>query len=264
MDGGVSVVSEFFLKKINSEDFKSNLNNILTELSGKKVLIYGAGVAFAYFYENKYFDKLDIVAIMDKKFEKACEKKPENYFNFKLITPEEAKNETYDFVLITNESSSHLVTFLKNFITIDIAKIKTIFDEEFLEESKNYNYLAKMEFEKHFEKLKKKLKNKKIIIYGTGLLFQAIQKYYNLEELNIIGVSDSKYSCASENECAFGYKAIAPAKIKEHNPDYVLVATKLYVSLIDNLENNLFKKTKIKVRPIVHKPLKVLIKEIWK
>ena len=42
------------------------------------------------------------------------------------ITPEEAKNDTYDFVLITNESSSHLVTFLKNFITIDIAKIKTI------------------------------------------------------------------------------------------------------------------------------------------
>ena len=257
------MASEFFLNKINSEDFKSNLNHILTELKDKKVVIYGTGAGFQYLRENGLLNDLNIVAIADKKFEDCTKKIPENYCNFKLISPKEIRNEVFDFILITNENSSRIISSLKNSITINISqKTKAMFAENFVDENKNYNYLVKMNFEKHLKRLKNKLKDKKIVIYGTGLLFQVIHKYFDLSSLNIIAVSDSKYSFQPKSEC-FDYKTVKRAEIRDLKPDYVLVATKFYVNLIDDLEQNLFKGTNIKVRPLIRKPFKTLFKEIW-
>ena len=44
------------------------------------------------------------------------------------------------------------------------------------------------------KKLNKKLKGKTIVIYGSGLLFQKVLSNYDLSELNIIGISDRKFS----------------------------------------------------------------------
>ena len=40
-------------------------------------------------------------------------------------------------------------------------------------------------FDKQFEKLIKRLKNKTVVIYGAGKMFQEIQNNYDLSKLNI-------------------------------------------------------------------------------
>ena len=48
------------------------------------------------------------------------------------------------------------------------------------------DYLQRVKFDKQIKKLTKKLKDKTVVIYGTGLLFQEVLKNYDLSGLNII------------------------------------------------------------------------------
>jgi len=125
------------------------------------------------------------------------------------------------------------------------------------------NYLKEIKFEKQFEKLCKKLKNKKVVVYGTGLLFQLINSKYDLKKLNIIGVSDGKYSPVSEREDCLGYKIIHATNIVKNNPDYVLVSVLRYLDVIESLEDTYFKDSKIKVIPFAKYPLLKALKNIW-
>ena len=76
-------------------------------------------------------------------------------------------------------------------------------------------YLKNIKFEKNLRDLKKKLKDKKIIIYGTGLLFQYINENFDLSELNILGVSDIKFSVEQDGEKYLGYNVIPKSLIGE-------------------------------------------------
>lgn len=124
-------------------------------------------------------------------------------------------------------------------------------------------YLTKINFQQRLDKLAKKLKNKTIVIYGTGIFFEVINREYDLSCLNIIAISDKKFTEHTENQQFLGYKVCAPEEIRELNPSYVLLGTKNIVTLLEDLEVNLLKNTKIKVRPLIRKPLKDLWEEIW-
>ena len=124
-------------------------------------------------------------------------------------------------------------------------------------------FLEEHHFEKNLKKLKKKLKNKTIVIYGAGQLFQIALEKYDFEGLNIIGISDKKFENHAENETAFGFKAYAPSELRELNPDYILVATLKCINVIENLYYDTLKGTKIKIQPLVRRSLFALIKEIW-
>ena len=124
-------------------------------------------------------------------------------------------------------------------------------------------YLNNIGFEKYFQKLKKKLKNKSIVIYGAGELFKYINKNYNLSDLNIIGVSDLRFHNDDKNKDFIGYKIILKDEIVDYKPDYVVVATLKYISIVENFTVNLFDKTKIKTIPLAKRKLWDLIKEIW-
>ena len=125
-------------------------------------------------------------------------------------------------------------------------------------------YLLKIKFNKYLKKLKNKCKNKKIIIYGTGSLFQYINEKYDLSScFNIIGVSDIKYNPLNEGEEFLGYKIIPKEKIVEYKPDIVLLGVKEYIRLIEYFKLNLFTNTKIKVYPLARLNIWQLIKEIW-
>ena len=124
-------------------------------------------------------------------------------------------------------------------------------------------YLRKNKFNKSFKKLKSMVKDKKVIIYGTGTFFQYINNHYNLRELNIIGVSDMKYSLKQEGEDDFGYKIIPKSSISKYKPDYVLVATENYLNIVEDLEMKYFINTNTSVLPLVPKSLLNLIKKIW-
>ena len=128
----------------------------------------------------------------------------------------------------------------------------------------DYNkYLENNNFDGYFQKLNKKLKNKTVIIYGTGELFRFIKNNYNFSTLNIIGVSDLKFHTKDKNSDFMGYKIIPRDEIIDHNPDYILVATLKYTSIVEFFTTNLFKDTKIKIAPLVKRNLWDLIKEVW-
>ena len=124
-------------------------------------------------------------------------------------------------------------------------------------------YLEHIKFEKYLDKLNKKLKNKTVIIYGSGSLFQYIKKNYDLSKLNIIGVSDMKFNSKQEGEDFLGYKIIPKDKMTSYKPDVVLVATLKYLGITEDFEINVFNKTKTEIYPLARIPLADLIKEIW-
>ena len=129
--------------------------------------------------------------------------------------------------------------------------------------SEMLEYLKKVNFEKQIKRLNKKLKNKTVIVYGTGLLFQEIRKQYDLSNLNIIGVSDRKYYMDEEGNEELGYKIIPLDKIKDYNPDYVLIGALKFLPIMEDFMDNKFKKSKIKFLPLVDKPFWTLLKEIF-
>ena len=59
-------------------------------------------------------------------------------------------------------------------------------------------FLKNVGFDNYLKYLKSKLKNKRILIYGAGLLFQTIYSNYDLSNLNIVGISDMSFSAKSE------------------------------------------------------------------
>ena len=124
-------------------------------------------------------------------------------------------------------------------------------------------YLKSVHFDKQLKKLNKKLKNKSVVIYGTGILFQKLKENYDLSNLNIIGVSDRKFTEEQEGQETLGYKIIPLDKIVEYKPDYVLIATLKFLGIMDDFKNNVFRGTKIKVLPLVDKPFITLLKEIF-
>lgn len=124
-------------------------------------------------------------------------------------------------------------------------------------------YLETVNFSKQLGKLNKKLKNKSIVIYGTGIFFEVLKNNYDLSPLNIIAVSDRKFTNHEQDEEFLGYKVCAPEEIASLNPDCVLVATINIVKIMESLENTVLKGTKIKLMPLVRKPFKDIWNEIW-
>lgn len=127
--------------------------------------------------------------------------------------------------------------------------------DEHLELLKKYN------FEKQLCKLNKKLKNKRVMVYGTGLFFKKIKENYDLSDLNIVAVSDKKYTLEQKGQMDLGYEIVPYDLIVEYKPDYILIATLNIFNIYMGLKE-LVKGKKIKILPLVDKPFLVLLSEI--
>ena len=125
------------------------------------------------------------------------------------------------------------------------------------------NYLKDCNFEKYYKKLVSKLKNKRIIVYGSGALFQHIKKKYDLSKFNIIGISDNKYILKQEGTLDLGYPIIPKSKLREYNPEVLLLGVQEYVYLLNNFSNEIFEGKNVKVIPLVRQPLLKILKKIW-
>lgn len=255
------MLSNYFRIKTNSIVFEKTLLDTIEKLNGKKILIYGAGEGFQAL--NKKYDfcsKLNIIGIADKKFE---ENDIDNFLGMTPIKPNDIQNIEYDMILVSNEWHKGIIKFLIEELNIAEEKIETVFKEDITDELTNINYLCEYNFENNLANLKKKLKNKKIMIYGAGIFFAAIHKYFDLDGLNIIGIADRRFEEHTENEQFLGYKVYSPNEIRDVNPDYVLVATKFFIDIIEDLDETVLKNSKIKIKPLMKKPFLVLWKEIW-
>ena len=127
----------------------------------------------------------------------------------------------------------------------------------------NLKYLKRFNFDKNLPKLIKKLKGKSIIIYGAGAFFELIKSNYNLDELNIIGISDKRFEENKNQKILWGYKVYSPSEISSVNPDYVIVSTKQNIKIIEYLYNEFFQSTNIKIIPLVNKNLWKIIKDYF-
>ena len=145
---------------------------------------------------------------------------------------------------------------------IEDKPIKTLFFETIKDGKQNLEYLLNNNMEKYFEKLKKKLKNKRVVIYGSGVFFELIHYYFDMSGINILGVADKKYKNVNEDKEIFGYKTMKPEQMLDINPDYVVVATKRYVSVAEFLYFGFFEDTKVKIIPIVKKNIFKLLYEL--
>ena len=254
------MVSKYFELKTSTDNFKQETNELIEKLKDKKVILYGAGQGYEVLEKEYNFkNKLGIIAIADKKFEKKINKNAD----LREIQPNQIKNENFDAILVTNEQPNGVMRYLLNTLEISPDKIYCIFKEEIKEEALNVLYLYRHKFDKTLPKLVKKLKNKKVVLYGAGLYLKTILKYFDLSKLDIIGVSDKKFEKHEEGETFCGYKVLAPDEIKALRPDYILVSTKFYISIIEEMYTNFLIGTKIKVKPLVMKSFLTLLKEIW-
>ncbi len=117
---------------------------------------------------------------------------------------------------------------------------------------KNYdqilNYLTEINFQKQIDGLAQKYIEKKIIVYGAGLVWNVIRDNYDISKLNIIGISDIKFNenCYEQN----GFKTFPPQNIALKKPDIVLISLLETEIAEEYFKKELFKKYgKFKFKP---------------
>ena len=252
------MLSKYFQIKTKSEEFKTHIETLFTELKDKKVLLYGAGEGFVAL--DKIYDfksKLNVIGIADLKFEKDTKK---SFRGFKKISPKNIPSEDFDVVLVTNEYSKKIVKYLKNQLKLE-CDIKTLFVEDIEDEQINLNYLYKYHFDKTLPKLIKQCKGKKIILYGAGKFLELIYKYFDLSGLDIIAIADKRYANHKENETFLGRKVCSSEEIKDLKPDLVIICTKFYLELLHTIKDEVF--GELKVKPLLKKSFIQLMCETW-
>lgn len=122
------------------------------------------------------------------------------------------------------------------------------------------NYILQNNAQKQINKLAKKYKNKKIVIYGAGEYFQLISKLCDLTPLNIVGISDLKFE-SDKSSNLFPYSPLAPEELKTFNFDILIIALRNDYNIMKILDKNIFNKNKkVKIVPIIYPTWSYLIK----
>ena len=124
-------------------------------------------------------------------------------------------------------------------------------------------HLKNCKFDKYLKKLNKKLKNKTILVYGAGSLFQYIQKNYDLSQLNIIAISDGKYLPEQKGQNDLGYTIIPKDDLENFDIDIVLLGLQNYIGVLCDFSSGIYRNKKTKILPLVRIPLWKSLKDIW-
>lgn len=111
------------------------------------------------------------------------------------------------------------------------------------------NYFKAVHAQRQINKLARKYKNKKIVIYGAGEYFQILKNNFDLSKLNIVGIADKKFETSKDSNPT-SYLALAPDELKDFDFDVILVALYDDTSLCDYLEYQLLINTENEGKPI--------------
>ena len=110
-------------------------------------------------------------------------------------------------------------------------------------------YFKSVHAQRQINKLARKYKNKKIVIYGAGEYFQILKNNFDLSKLNIVGIADKKFETSKDSNPT-PYLALAPEELKDFDLDVILVALYDDTSLCDYLEYQLLLNTQNEDKPI--------------
>jgi len=103
---------------------------------------------------------------------------------------------------------------------LEIPKIQEILEENQLNtKQKVAKLLKKHNFQNRINQLAKKFQNKKIFLYGAGMVFDVINENFDLSGLEIVGIADKKFS---KPEVYQGYQAFSSKDFLEQKPDIIL------------------------------------------
>ena len=105
-------------------------------------------------------------------------------------------------------------------------------------DSQYLNYFKNINTKKQINKLIKKYKNKKIILYGAGIMSKILFENYDFSKLNIVAFCDSKYKINS-SEKFISYPVINPIELKEKDFDLILVNLRKSVGAIENIKHEI-------------------------
>ena len=111
------------------------------------------------------------------------------------------------------------------------------------------NYFKAVHAQRQINKLARKYKNKKIVIYGAGEYFQILKNNFDLSKLNIVGIADKKLETSKDSNST-SYLALAPDELKDFDFDVILVALYDDTSLCDYLEYQLLINTENEGKPV--------------
>ena len=96
-------------------------------------------------------------------------------------------------------------------------------------------YLQKVGEQNFINKLAKKYKNKKIILYGAGLVAKILVANFDLSKFNIVGIADRRFETSGEQEF-LGYKTIKPTELNSIDCEVILFTMKLFKQIEKTLK----------------------------
>ena len=111
-------------------------------------------------------------------------------------------------------------------------------------------YFKDVNAQKQINRLVKKYKNKKIVIYGAGEYFNILNENYDLSKLNIVGIADRKFGLTKDANKT-KYLPLAPEELKEFDFDIIMVALYDDIAILDYLEYNLLIGTKNENKKVI-------------
>ena len=180
----------------------------------------------------------------------------------RTITPEQIPAENYDLILITGEDSDQIYNTIFYDLNLEDAKTEKLFFETIKDGKKNLEFLLKNNFERRLKNLKRRFRNKKIIFYGAGILFQLMHEYFDLSGLDVIGITDIKFKDTDNYKDFCGYPVCKPEQIPKLKPDLVLITLKRFIPIWEDLYFGPCKNTNIGIKSIFKLKLFDLLCEI--
>ena len=116
--------------------------------------------------------------------------------------------------------------------------------------------------EENIKILSKKCKNKKVVFYCIGGLFEEIKSNFNLNELfDIVALCDIKFEQIQEH---LGFKAITPQNLNKLNYDYLIIFSPDFDNKKKFLKENNYLNKKIKILNIYQKKIKIDTRKNYK
>ena len=122
-------------------------------------------------------------------------------------------------------------------------------------------YLNKYETQKRINKLSKKYKRKRIVLFGAGQFAQVLFQNFDLSQLNIIAISDKKFEQEGVQEF-FGLNCVKPNDLKKMTYDVILISNLDYKKFVNILDEKILYGTEnagVEIRPLINLDFKNIL-----
>ena len=125
-------------------------------------------------------------------------------------------------------------------------------------------YLEENNVQKQVKKLAKKCKNKRVVFYGAGEFFYLIKEACDLNEFNVVGICDLKFTTNPETNKT-EYKTLIPENLKTEDYDAIIFTLYNDLQVLPHVEKTIktSKNKNTDIYPIMTPTIKYLFKRLF-